>query len=160
MVFRNRYKTEPIYNLKYLINCIQYIHLNPVKAKMVKKCKDYPYSSYNQYIHNGRITKSKIMIDMFGDNYNYMEIFDNKIKYMVADIEEVSSTDIREYMDIAINDFMREYNIKFKELLSSKENLCTLIHVLKEYYHFKYIDIMDRFEINKSTLHRLLRTDF
>ena len=37
-LFRNRYRTEPIYNIKYLINCIKYIHNNPVKANIVKKC--------------------------------------------------------------------------------------------------------------------------
>ena len=37
VIFRNRYKAEPIYDKKYLINCIKYIHNNPVKAKIVKK---------------------------------------------------------------------------------------------------------------------------
>ena len=37
VLFRNRYESEPIYNEKYLINCIKYIHDNPVKAGIVKK---------------------------------------------------------------------------------------------------------------------------
>ena len=43
-------KSEPIYDEKYLYNCIAYIHNNPVKAKIVKEPKDYVYSSYNSYI--------------------------------------------------------------------------------------------------------------
>ena len=35
-VFRNRYRSEGIYNEKYLYNCIKYIHYNPVKAGMCK----------------------------------------------------------------------------------------------------------------------------
>lgn len=32
IVFRNRYESEPIYEKRYLLNCIGYIHNNPVKA--------------------------------------------------------------------------------------------------------------------------------
>jgi REP element-mobilizing transposase RayT len=33
VVFRNRYKVEPIYDTAYVSNCIKYIHENPVKAR-------------------------------------------------------------------------------------------------------------------------------
>ena len=45
VIFRNKYKIEPIYDLSHLINCINYIHLNPVKANIVDNCSKYPYSS-------------------------------------------------------------------------------------------------------------------
>lgn len=38
-VFRDRYKSEPIYNEQSLIRCIRYIHNNPVKANIVKVLK-------------------------------------------------------------------------------------------------------------------------
>ena len=37
IVFRNRYVSEPIYNERYLAKCINYIHMNPVKAGMVNE---------------------------------------------------------------------------------------------------------------------------
>ena len=40
VLFRNRYRVEPIYDINHLKNCIKYIHNNPVKANMVKQCKD------------------------------------------------------------------------------------------------------------------------
>ena len=44
-VFRDRYRSEAIYTQKYLINCIKYIHENPVKANIAHSCKKYQYSS-------------------------------------------------------------------------------------------------------------------
>ena len=43
VLFRNRYQTEPIYKIEYLINYIKYIHNNPVKAKMVTRFAEYPH---------------------------------------------------------------------------------------------------------------------
>lgn len=49
-VFRGRFKSELIEDTKYLINCLAYIHNNPVKAKIVENAKDYNYSSYINYL--------------------------------------------------------------------------------------------------------------
>ena len=46
-VFRNRFKSEPILDKRQLIQCVKYIHQNPVKANMVKKASEYEFSSYN-----------------------------------------------------------------------------------------------------------------
>ena len=57
-VFRNRYKAEPIFDEIHLINCMNYIHDNPVKAKICNSIKDYKYSSYREYRSNsGEIIK-------------------------------------------------------------------------------------------------------
>ena len=42
-VFRDRYRVEPIYSEKYLINCIHYIHDNPIKAETCKTIEQYKY---------------------------------------------------------------------------------------------------------------------
>ena len=64
-VFRDRFLSEPITNRKYLLYCISYIHNNPVKANLVKECKDYKYSSYNDYINKTRFTNSRIIKMVF-----------------------------------------------------------------------------------------------
>ncbi len=48
-VFQNRFTSENIENEGYFWNCIRYIHLNPVKAKMLKKAVGYRYSSMGEY---------------------------------------------------------------------------------------------------------------
>ena len=50
-VFRDRYKSQYIYDRDYLFKCIKYIHLNPVKAKKVKCEEEYKYSSYKDFVN-------------------------------------------------------------------------------------------------------------
>lgn len=61
-VFRDRYKSEPILDKRQLIQCVKYIHQNPVKAKMVKNQCEYKYSSYCFY-QNGQIKKAEIFTE-------------------------------------------------------------------------------------------------
>lgn len=49
VVFRNRFKSELIYDEKYFYNCVNYVHNNPVKAGIVTNAKDYKFSSANDY---------------------------------------------------------------------------------------------------------------
>lgn len=34
---------------EYLLNCFHYIHLNPLKARLVRNLRDWPYSSWLDY---------------------------------------------------------------------------------------------------------------
>ena len=52
VLFRNRYQAEAILTKQYLINCIKYIHDNPLKAGIVKRSEDYKYSSCSNYMKN------------------------------------------------------------------------------------------------------------
>lgn len=45
-LFQNRYFTEVIEDDSQLLATCRYIHLNPVRAKMVKKPEEYNWSSY------------------------------------------------------------------------------------------------------------------
>ena len=35
---------------EYLVNCFHYIHLNPLKANLVKELKEWPHSSWPDYV--------------------------------------------------------------------------------------------------------------
>ena len=50
-LFESRYTASIIETDKYFMEVSRYIHLNPVKACMVKRAIDYEYSSYRQFIH-------------------------------------------------------------------------------------------------------------
>ncbi|MGD9153092.1 MAG: transposase [Gammaproteobacteria bacterium] len=49
-LFRGRYKSIVVSGFKYLLDVSRYIHLNPVKANIVKKPEGYYWSSYKNYI--------------------------------------------------------------------------------------------------------------
>jgi REP element-mobilizing transposase RayT/phage antirepressor YoqD-like protein len=58
-VFRDRFKSEVIQDVKYLIHCLVYIHNNPVKAHVVKRAEEYRYSSYTNYLTKRGIVNFK-----------------------------------------------------------------------------------------------------
>jgi REP-associated tyrosine transposase len=45
-LWESRYKSSPIQTDQYLLACIRYVELNPVRAHMVKFTAEYPWSSY------------------------------------------------------------------------------------------------------------------
>jgi len=48
-VFRRPFKSFPIENDRYLLECGRYVERNPVKAGLVAKAEDYHYSSFAFY---------------------------------------------------------------------------------------------------------------
>lgn len=48
-LFEGRYKSLLIEKDAYLLDCGRYIERNPLRAKIVRKLEDYPYSSYCFY---------------------------------------------------------------------------------------------------------------
>jgi putative transposase len=49
-VFQSRFKSIPIENDNYLLECGRYIERNPVRANLVKSLEEYPWSSYHYYV--------------------------------------------------------------------------------------------------------------
>jgi len=57
-LWEGRYKCSLVDTDRYLLSCYQYIELNPVRAAIVKKPEDYPYSSY----HANALGKADLMV--------------------------------------------------------------------------------------------------
>lgn len=49
-LLQGRFRSEPIMDDRYFLSINRYIHLNPVKARIVADPKDYPWSSYQVYL--------------------------------------------------------------------------------------------------------------
>ena len=73
-VFRDRYKSEGIYDERHLCNCINYIYENPVKAGICEKAFQYPYSNYKK-IENA-----------YTGDYSFIEAYEEA----EIDIEEIT----------------------------------------------------------------------
>jgi putative transposase len=54
-LFQGRYGSELIENDSYVLETSRYIHLNPVRAKMVDKPENYIWSSYSMYIGTEKV---------------------------------------------------------------------------------------------------------
>ena len=134
VLFRNRYKSEAISEIKYLINCIKYIHDNPVRANMVQNCADYKYSSYNDYITNTGCTQSKIMNQLFGKKFDYSKAFKSCEDKRFMDIEEEKEKCLKDFIERGIYNFEKinkesmigimSYRERFKELVDYLYNEC------------------------------------
>jgi len=66
-VFQGRYKSILVDKDNYLLELTRYIHLNPVRAKMVQQPEEYKWSSYQGYLKkagDGHIDKEQIKKDL------------------------------------------------------------------------------------------------
>ena len=104
-VFKNRYKSEGIYNERYLYNCIKYIYNNPVKAGICNDASEYPYSNYK-----------KIDVET-NEDYKFME---------ADEAEEVVYKGI-------IRDFLLNNQIELSDLKKDNKLLKEIIFILREY---------------------------
>ena len=55
-LFEGRFKSSVVQQEEYLLNCLRYIELNPVRAGMVKDPGDYKWSSYRAHAFGSRPT--------------------------------------------------------------------------------------------------------
>ena len=65
-LFQGRFKAVLVDADEYLKHLLRYIHLNPVRAKMVKSASDYPWSSYSFFIGSARDVAIYLARDLTG----------------------------------------------------------------------------------------------
>ena len=117
VVFRNRFKSELIYDEKYFYNCVRYIHNNPVKAGIVDNAKNYKFSSANNY------SLEKVL--------NQLKEKNNKIENDLEDFIDIDKeVIIDEKIEIIIKKFYYERNLS-EISLEDKKMLKTLVYELK-----------------------------
>lgn len=147
-VFRDRYISEPIMNERYLISCINYIHKNPVKANMVKKCSDYKYSSYNNFLKDKTIKSISKIINI---NLDTKLFIGAKIEEDFLDVDIDRNELILEY----INKFRKDNGIKLVQIYEDRRILKKLIEYLKFTGLIKYTEIMRIMDIPKGVMEHL-----
>ena len=130
-VFKNRFLSEPITNQKYLLNCISYIHNNPVKANIVKDCKDYKYSSYNDYIKKCGFINDNIMEMIFGSkilNLKDFEILHSNKSYYFMEYNNTIEENIKEI----IEEYEIRYLKRWEEIITERSNIEKIVVEIKE----------------------------
>jgi putative transposase len=67
-LFERRYRAILVNEDEYLRELVRYIHMNPVRAKMVAHCSDYAWSSHNAYMcgQQPEWLTSDVVLGMFG----------------------------------------------------------------------------------------------
>lgn len=148
-VFRDRYKTQPIFSERHLYCCIDYIHNNPVKAHICTSPSEYKYSSYNynffetSSLVNNNIRKyieDRKFKENDNDNFLFMEDDDNK--------EQICKE--------IINEFLLSNNAKISDIKENKNLLKILLCDLRNEYKVSYRMIEKELGIGRETLRKLL----
>ena len=62
----SRYKSEPVEADEYFIPLQRYIHQNPLRAGLVKKLEEYPFSSYKDYLRGGGLADTAFAFEITG----------------------------------------------------------------------------------------------
>lgn len=144
-VFRDRFRSEIIYTKSHLMNCIRYIHENPVKAGICSKCGDYHFSSFCDI---------------------------NKIDYEILKIANLSKEDVRsliskwktneKFIDVDIEDNDHSEFQKLKDTYSTlwnKKEIANLYLVIKEKYQYTDMQIAEIFNLSRYQLFRILKEE-
>lgn len=72
-LFQGRFKSILVENEAYLLQLSYYIHRNPLRAGIVQRLIDYPWSSYPAYAYNKRCPdwlKTDLLLSQFGPDNN------------------------------------------------------------------------------------------
>jgi putative transposase len=72
-LFQGRYHAIICDKDEYLLTLVRYIHLNPVRAKMVRKPEEYGYSGHGEYCgrKGAKIVESSKVLKMLGGSKGY-----------------------------------------------------------------------------------------
>ena len=78
-LFEGRFTSCLIQDESYFLEVSRYIHLNPVKAQMVREPLDYKYSSYGLFVDSNQVRKRKtdMMIGELVDTGRILSFFGN-----------------------------------------------------------------------------------
>lgn len=63
-VWQGRFKSKVIEGDNYILECLNYIHNNPLRANMVSNLKQYKWSSYHKYNESSNPLEGIIDIDV------------------------------------------------------------------------------------------------
>ncbi|WP_432663375.1 transposase [Wukongibacter baidiensis] len=75
-LFQDRFKSEPVEDDAYLLTVHRYIHQNPIKAGLVNSLEEYKWSSYYEYVNEGKLVNTDFTLNIFNnDREEAMERF-------------------------------------------------------------------------------------
>ncbi len=131
----NRYKSEPVEIDEYFMELVRYIHNNPLKAGLVSKLNEYPFSSYNEYFGEKELISNELIMTITD-----MEVFKQyheekeNYTYEVDGGVKRSDEELRKYI-------RKKFKIEnAKEITSySKEEKIKILSELKDKFSARQI---------------------
>ncbi|MCK4905513.1 transposase [bacterium] len=157
-LFQGRYKAILVQADEYLEHLSRYIHLNPVRAGVVKKLEEYKWSSYRDYIYKNRNVQfltTGFILGMFNSNTEKAK------KLYKESIEKDSNTDANFIKDnisggliLGKSDFVNWVKSKF--IVDRKDEELTSLKRLEKRITINQIETEIRKRVEKEKLQRKL----
>jgi hypothetical protein len=81
-LFQGRYKAIVCEKDEYLLTLVRYIHLNPIRAKLVQRLDDYPYSGHPEYcgVRVSEALETSRVLNMLGGRQSYQRFIQEGLR--------------------------------------------------------------------------------
>ena len=154
-VFRERYKVQPIKSKKHLYLGIEYIHNNPVKARICEKKEEYEFSSYGRLYQANQIEMQKEISEILKKAMLQVGSDDKeqKEKFEFLEDEKENKEIICEKV---VNHFLQKRGYSIEELKKEKQDLIEIIKILKYENKVSYRLMEKYLNISRETLRKLI----
>ena len=151
-LFQGRYKSIVVDRDEYLKELTRYIHLNPVRAKIVKRPEQYLWSSYQAYIsrsHKSLIAKDRLRqyFNLSPSNYRmFVEQYNGEGEDYSAKIYAGfilgGNRFIKETLNL-IGDQINRRNISYKDDLEEQWSMDDILGLIAERHKVDIQDLCD-----------------
>ena len=119
-LWEGRFKSSLIQDEEYLLRCMRYIELNPMRANLVSKPQEYPWSSYARNAYgkkNPIITPHKIYTSLGKDSVEQRKAYRSLFK---QELNEQELTDIRAALQTGTPLGTKDFKDKIEKVLKVK----------------------------------------
>jgi len=73
-IYQGRYKSFPVQDENYLYNVLRYVEANPLRAKLVLRAQDWPWSSLSKApVYNGLVELSRPRLEPWDRGEHWLE---------------------------------------------------------------------------------------
>ncbi|WP_159459878.1 REP-associated tyrosine transposase [Dorea phocaeensis] len=157
-VFQGRFHSQCIESEEHFWNCLRYIHLNPLKAKMCKNVQSYRYSSAQEYFDPAKYKKGILSSEGYDMNVGLLdgtkafeEFHRIESSKVFADIPEEELMQQKEIARMFLENISKDFELSKEEIL----DWCDMRNLFESI-------IANQFEISKRAakkLQKLLREE-
>jgi len=125
-LLQGRYKAILVDRDNYLLEVSRYLHLNPVRARIVKMPEDYPYSSYRAYISKSseEIIYRDLILGMISNNQRKaVNLYKNFVEKAIGIQTESPLKNIYGGIILGNQEFIRDTLYKLEDDVSQKKGI-------------------------------------
>lgn len=152
IVFRNRYKSQPIYSENQLKNCIRYIFNNPVRARIVLSPEKYVYSNFKEF----QISQLYNNIFSTKDNEKVPGYKSDSTEKVMAKNEFIDTyEDKKMFIEEIIKNYEKEQNLTS---CRNKKDMENMVKYIKNETNASNVLLAEILQLSKSTIAKYLKS--